>query len=188
MKFIFQLFSLILCVFVEVKSHEIGDLCYNNVTEKHGVIVEHYQHCPYLYELGHNFLKNHNKTMKKEFDSHLVKKTVNGRRKLYSCCPLEKFEEACIGFGEKPSENLNSNTIYRVKRVVGGFEAKIGEFPHFAALAKVKEIERSLEFVCGGALISSKFILTAAHCLISKKEPVVIARLGTVNKQRSLMT
>lgn len=48
--------------------------------------------------------------------------------------------------------------------IVGGVEAKPGEFPHMAALG-VKDSNGSVKFICGGSLISEKFVLTAAHCV-----------------------
>lgn len=43
-------------------------------------------------------------------------------------------------------------------RIVGGQNAKRGEFPYLAA------IERNKKLHCGGSIISKIYILTAAHC------------------------
>lgn len=42
---------------------------------------------------------------------------------------------------------------------MGGRETDLNEYPHMAALIDYPN------FICGGSLISDKFVLTAAHCL-----------------------
>ncbi|XP_044732865.1 chymotrypsin BI-like [Chrysoperla carnea] len=46
-------------------------------------------------------------------------------------------------------------------RVVGGHEAKIGQFPHQVGV--FLQLSNGQAF-CGGSLISKKYVLTAAHC------------------------
>ena len=48
-----------------------------------------------------------------------------------------------------------------LKRIVGGSSAKANQFPYQVALL------RQGTFACGGSLITSKWVLTAAHCVIS---------------------
>lgn len=52
--------------------------------------------------------------------------------------------------------------------IVGGIEAAPAEFPHMAALGW-KNQKGEIEYKCGGSLISDKFVLTAAHCLLPEK-------------------
>ena len=47
------------------------------------------------------------------------------------------------------------------QRIVGGDNAKIGEFPWQVKLA----LKSSGELICGGTLLCEKFVLTAAHCI-----------------------
>jgi hypothetical protein len=68
--------------------------------------------------------------------------------------------------------------------IVGGQFAKLGEFPHMAAIGW--RYDGKLDFACGGSLISEKFVLTAAHCLIRNKLPPNIVVLGEQNLKSDL--
>lgn len=46
-----------------------------------------------------------------------------------------------------------------LERVIGGSDAQEGQFPYQISLRV------GGEHVCGGTIISNKFILTAAHCV-----------------------
>ncbi|VVC91717.1 unnamed protein product [Leptidea sinapis] len=53
-------------------------------------------------------------------------------------------------------------------KIVGGYKTNIKEFPHQVLLNMKKGQERH---VCGGSILSEKYILTAAHC-VSPKIPL----------------
>ncbi|CAK1553226.1 unnamed protein product [Leptosia nina] len=72
----------------------------------------------------------------------------------------------------------------KVDLIVGGETTSPGEFPHMAAIGWVNDNTNSYEFLCGGSLISSRFVLTAAHCTkVARRNPDTpsIVRLGDQN-------
>uniref|UniRef100_A0A336KXJ6 CSON015385 protein n=1 Tax=Culicoides sonorensis TaxID=179676 RepID=A0A336KXJ6_CULSO len=58
-----------------------------------------------------------------------------------------------------------------IERIVGGFYAEEGQFPHQVALF------RDNRFSCGGSIIGDRFVLTAAHCVYHNDRIVPISSL-----------
>ncbi|KAA0184094.1 putative serine protease [Hyalella azteca] len=101
------------------------------------------------------------------------------------CCPtneatIRSLAEIC----EKrsmPMSSLLPETCGQhtgVPRIVGGREASLGQYPWMVALHYKRAV------LCGGSLISGRYVLTAAHCVASsylKKTHVVLGdwRLST---------
>ncbi|GJQ84230.1 hypothetical protein Trydic_g2898 [Trypoxylus dichotomus] len=52
-------------------------------------------------------------------------------------------------------------------KIIGGFDAKLNEFPAFVALF-VSETNQN-KFLCGGCYVREFWIITAAHCLLNSK-------------------
>lgn len=67
---------------------------------------------------------------------------------------------------------------YTSGRIVGGIESPNGEWPWMAAI--FLHGPKRTEFWCGGSLIGTKYILTAAHCTKDSKQRPFAARQFTV--------
>lgn len=63
--------------------------------------------------------------------------------------------------------------------ILGGIPVDPAYYPHMAAIA-FNELG-NIRFGCGGSLISTRFVLTAAHCVNSQDQIPVYVRLGTVD-------
>lgn len=61
-----------------------------------------------------------------------------------------------------PAFNLHTGAVEFMPRIVGGTRAHLGEFP-----GKVSLQSRQGFHFCGGTLIDTQHVLTAAHCMTS---------------------
>lgn len=74
--------------------------------------------------------------------------------------------------------------------IITGKRSDVEEFPHMVAIGFPSLDGEIVDFRCGGALISEKFIVTAAHCTNLKGIAPTIVRIGRVrfqDKERSEM-
>ncbi|KAF2895592.1 hypothetical protein ILUMI_10587 [Ignelater luminosus] len=141
--------------------------------------------CTYL----HDFAKTHPKTHE---NIEYIKKFHCGFEGIISkvCCSAPNETKSLASIEEKLGEsttkvfaiyviavNLLPNRsvcgLHFDRRVVGGKIADPQEFPWMALIEY--ETKNGKQFLCGGSLINSRYVLTAAHCL---EENLVSVRLG----------
>ncbi|CAK1594182.1 unnamed protein product [Parnassius mnemosyne] len=69
-------------------------------------------------------------------------------------------------------------------RVVGGVNAKLGDFPWMALLGYKGRSGQGTRWLCGGSLVSSRHVLTAAHCIHGHEDDLYLVRLGELDLAR----
>lgn len=60
--------------------------------------------------------------------------------------------------------------------IVNGYESKEGDWPWHASILHI-EINLNIQYKCGGTLLNSNSILTAAHCVYENSRPIVPDRV-----------
>ncbi|XP_043670046.1 serine protease snake-like [Vespula pensylvanica] len=108
---------------------------------------------------------------------------------------VRKCEKKCEEYGKLVYEieaspvlriGAGSNVVSRcaiveTPLIVGGIKAKMAEFPHMAVIGFGRNLS-DVSWLCGGSIISERYILTAAHCLESRDNgPAVMVRVGITN-------
>lgn len=71
---------------------------------------------------------------------------------------------------------VESKEIERDRRIAGGAEARLGQYPWHARIEPFNGLTRRL---CGGALIRFNWVLTAGQCIYGARD--IIVRLGIVD-------
>ncbi|XP_052744380.1 venom protease isoform X2 [Bicyclus anynana] len=69
-------------------------------------------------------------------------------------------------------------------RVVGGVNAKLGDFPWMALLGYKGKRSPTTSWLCGGSLITRHHALTAAHCIHNHEDDLYVVRVGELDLAR----
>ncbi|XP_034173601.2 venom protease isoform X1 [Osmia lignaria lignaria] len=106
------------------------------------------------------------------------------------CCPVNITDKIARRPADVACQQYDINITIDNKKpddlsfhIFGGIQAQSGEFPYMVALGyendDLEEDPSPIKYSCGGSLISSQHVLTAAHCVnnVNEKVPVEI-RLG----------
>jgi len=150
------------------------------------------QKCPSIVKLYEDLKQAEDPDKKKSLVKTLTSKICNKEEKKFLCCdevPLTTTTTTTTTT-PTPQEPKNGTYLPRLEDgtcgriagssefLYGGEDTKLGEFP-FTALLRTKGRSKSDsdKFTCGGNLINTRYVLTAAHCY-SEARPLNLVRLG----------
>nr|XP_015836792.1 PREDICTED: uncharacterized protein LOC661375 [Tribolium castaneum] len=95
------------------------------------------------------------------------------------CCPSNTFIVP-----KKPLlPDKDQCGIFTASRIFGGMQTELDEFP-WMALLEYQKPNGKRKLLCGGVLISEKYVLTAAHCVkrrVMSNAKLISVRLGEYN-------
>ncbi|ALC46035.1 grass, partial [Drosophila busckii] len=94
---------------------------------------------------------------------------------LHFCCALPQIQHNSKVMELFKSSNFSCGSILN-QRVANGYEVQLSSRPWMALLRYQSNGES--RFLCGGTLISNRYVLTAAHCIFGLQEQLYQIRLG----------
>ncbi|KAH8359552.1 hypothetical protein KR093_007415 [Drosophila rubida] len=157
--------------------------CEAKDTKEKGLCI-HIRDCPFLYEIL-NITKPTTAQRQLLADSQCGldnTRQSNLLQRILVCCPDSKRSAAGAAsdpagdneFGDAPEPgnvlpSIGKCGILFANRIYGGTKTQLSEFPWMALLKYKAKQKDEYSFNCGGALITSRYVLTASHCLSSNK-------------------
>lgn len=82
----------------------------------------------------------------------------------------------CLGIPECGVRSANFSS--RETRIIGGKRAAVGQYPWVVALFRTEDCS-NFEQICGGSIISERWVLTAAHCVCPRNPEAYRILAGT---------
>ncbi|XP_054259697.1 venom protease-like [Macrosteles quadrilineatus] len=92
--------------------------------------------------------------------------------------------------GGSSTARCGKNTIAAAvgDRIVGGQDAALGEWPWIAALGYTSSSRAGLQWLCGGALVTNRHVITAAHCVVIPQDKTLsVVRLGDLDLEEGVV-
>ncbi|XP_053696866.1 venom protease-like [Sabethes cyaneus] len=115
-------------------------------------------------------------------DAPITSTMINHPRIVEKCAEFgeavfSKEYVSSLGVDEPKLHRLDKCGHKAVELIVDGEAAKSREFPHMALIGYGEA--PAVHYLCGGSLVSDRFVLTAGHCVISAQHgPATAIRLG----------
>jgi len=68
---------------------------------------------------------------------------------------------------------------YNDKKIIGGSQTSIKNFPYMAAVTMIKKANQGYDAQCGGTILDSYHVLSAAHCFDNRNPKIYFIRVGS---------
>ncbi|XP_050304374.1 serine protease snake-like [Anthonomus grandis grandis] len=157
-----------------------GDKCFN-AAQYQGTCV-HLSNCESALKLIDNHKSPHFCNSGTEDNFNALVCCVNNVEALQNENQYNTISHAmCMKYLPKLFGPDNEEGFFHVA-VVHGRKSLAKEYPHMALLGYGDNLQ-DIEWLCGGSLISDKFILTAAHCITSRYGAPTWVRLGELDTE-----